>query len=77
MAIYRALSTEEINNRIRICNSSVEAIETEISLAITIPLSKTRSRISANVEPWVEVAIVRLALVRVLLGCIGVVFTLS
>jgi hypothetical protein len=41
--------------------SSVEAIDTEISPAITIPLSNTRSRISANVEPWVDVAIVRLA----------------
>ena len=63
MPISLALSTEEINKRIRMCISSVEAIEIEISPAITMPLSRTLSRMSAKVEPWVDVLIDRLELV--------------
>jgi hypothetical protein len=40
-------------------NNSVEATDTEISPAITIPLSKTRSKISAKDEDWLAVGILR------------------
>ncbi len=43
-------------------SSSVEPTETEISPAMTIPLSSTRSNTSAKVDPWVAVGMMRLGL---------------
>src|SRR6185436_4779319 len=54
MPISRALSTDEINRRILIVNSSTSTRRMRMSPAITTPRSSTRSSTSARLAPSVE-----------------------